>query len=211
MRFAIVNTKGGVGKTTKACHLATHLALTAPTLLIDGDPQESAATWAAWRRENPQLSSRASPTTICLRGKAILDEGKILSQKFHDTVVDAGGRDAPGLRNAMLLAELAIVPVGASHLDAAAMTDLLEVVDIAREFNPELRVRVLLTRLDPRTRDAAKMLEFLEENKLEVLQSRVCERVVFRRTIGEGSTVEELGKDPSAISEMAAFYAEVVA
>jgi chromosome partitioning protein len=209
MRYAIVNTKGGVGKTTKACHLATHLAIAEPTLLIDGDPQESAATWAAWRRANPQLSSRPSPTTICLRGKAIYDEGKILSQSFRHTVVDAGGRDTPGLRNAMLLAELAIVPVGASDLDSAAMTDLLEVGDLAREFNPNLRIRVLLTRLDPRTRDAAKMLEFLKEANLEVLRSQVCERVVFRRTIGEGSTVEELGKDSIANAEMAAFYAEV--
>ena len=208
-RYAVVNTKGGVGKTTKACHLAVHLAKSGPTLLIDGDEQESAATWAIWRRGNEALVSLASPTTVRLRGKAIFDEGRDLSVSFKNTVVDAGGRDAPGLRNALGLAQIAIVPVGASDLDSAAMTDLLEVADMAKDYNPDLKVRVVLTRLDPRTKDAAKMLEFLQEMKMDVLRARVAERVAFRRSMGDGSTVEEAGKDPSAIAEMAAFYDEV--
>jgi len=47
MKYAVVNTKGGVGKTTTAVHLATLLARQGPTLLIDADPQASAASWAA--------------------------------------------------------------------------------------------------------------------------------------------------------------------
>ena len=66
-RIAVVNTKGGVGKTTVATHLAGMLAQRAPTLLIDGDPQASAASWAAWRRE---ANREPSPTTTCLLGKA---------------------------------------------------------------------------------------------------------------------------------------------
>jgi chromosome partitioning protein len=211
MRFAIVNTKGGVGKTTTAVHLATYLSRSARALLIDGDPQESAATWAAWRREALKDKNYPSPTTICLRGKAIYDEGKSLSNGFKHTVVDAGGRDAPGLRNALLLAELAIIPIGASNLDAAAMTDLLEVIDLAKDYNSDLKVAILLTRIDPRTKDTKDMMTFLTESNLSVLKAHVCERVAFRRTIGEGYTVEEMGKDNNAIAEMATFYNEVTA
>jgi chromosome partitioning protein len=53
------------------------------------------------------------------------------------------------------------------------------------------------------------MLAFLEEQKLRVLPTKICERVAFRRAIGEGATVQELGKDQAAISEMEAFFSEV--
>lgn len=209
--YAVVNTKGGVGKTTTAVHLAALLAATGgATLLIDGDPQASAASWAAWRRD---AAHRTSPTTTCLTGKAILSEGKALAAGFAHTVVDAGGRDSAGLRAALLLADIAIIPVGASHLDAAAMTDLLEVVGLAREYNPELDVRVLLSRVDPRTRDTGDMLAFLAEQNLRVLATRICERVAYRRAIGEGAIVHEVakGRDAQAVAEMEAFLKEVLA
>nr|CBL47393.1 partitioning protein A [Photorhabdus asymbiotica] len=209
MIYAVVNTKGGVGKTTTAVHLATMLSRTGTALLIDGDPQASAASWAAWRRDNPAYDP--SPTTTCLTGKAIFNEGKELSGGFDNVVVDVGGRDATGLRSALLLAHRAIIPVGASNLDAAAMTDLLEVVELARDYNPELDVKVLLTRVDSRTKDAADMLEFLTEQNLPVLNSQVCERVAYRRAIGEGATVLEFGKDNAAIAEIESVFREVTA
>ncbi|MBN6739837.1 ParA family protein [Acidithiobacillus sp. MC6.1] len=217
--YACVNTKGGVGKTTTAVHLAAMLASRERTLLIDGDPQASAASWAAWRREgcHPQGCrqqgdhSTTGPTTTCLLGKAIVSEGRQLAEGFVHTVVDAGGRDSAGLRSALLLADEAIVPVGASGLDAAAMTDLLTVMEMAKDYNPDLRVRVLLTRLDPRTKDVVDMLAFLEEQKLVVLRTRVCERVAYRRAVGEGGTVHEVGRDHAAIAEMDTFLQEVAA
>lgn len=208
MKIAVVNTKGGVGKTTTAVHLAATFAKTSPTLLIDADPQASAATWAAWRRD---AGREPSPTTTCLLGKAVFDEGKNLQAGFKHIIIDAGGRDSAGLRAALLLADRAIVPVGASNLDAAAMTDLLEIVELARDFNTHLNVKVLMMRVDPRTKDTKEMLEYLQENKLQVLQARICERVAFRRAVGEGATVSEIGKDEQAILEITALYQEVAA
>jgi len=206
MIYAVVNTKGGVGKTTTAVHLATMLSRKESTLLIDGDPQASAASWAAWRRESERSPS---PTTTVLAGKAIFSEGKGLAEKYQHAVVDAGGRDSPGMRAALLLADRAIIPIGASNLDAAAMDDLLSIVEDAKQFNEKLVVRVLLTRIDRRTKDTGEMLAYLEERGLQVLKSQVCERVAVRRAVGEGAIVQEMGKDGNAIAEIEAFFEEV--
>jgi chromosome partitioning protein len=223
MRIAVVYTKGGVGKTTLAVHLATMFAAAplggsllragGPTLLIDGDPQASAASWSAWRRsDGPQRAEVVhSPTTICLAGRAVYDEGRLVARNFAHTVVDAGGRDSASLRGALLLAERAIVPIGASALDSAALTDLLEIASVARDINPDLQIRVLLARVDPRTRDAGEMLAYLAEQRLEVLDARVCERVAYRRAISDGLTVDELDgarRDAIAVEEMNAVFRE---
>jgi chromosome partitioning protein len=46
MILTIAGFKGGVGKTTSAVHFAAYLQQHAPTVLIDGDPNRSATTWA---------------------------------------------------------------------------------------------------------------------------------------------------------------------
>src|SRR5207248_3848873 len=50
MILTVAGFKGGVGKTTTAIHFAAYLQDTAPTLLIDGDPNRSATTWARANR-----------------------------------------------------------------------------------------------------------------------------------------------------------------
>jgi chromosome partitioning protein len=45
MRIALVNQKGGVGKSTSAVYLAAGLARYGRTLLVDSDPQQTALTW----------------------------------------------------------------------------------------------------------------------------------------------------------------------
>jgi chromosome partitioning protein len=206
MIFAVVNTKGGVGKTTTAVHLAGMFARTHSTLLIDADPQHSSAGWAAFRRD---AKRGPSPVTVCLSGDAIYSEGRMLATDRQRTVIDTGARDGIGLRSALALAHHAIVPIGASQLDSMALSGLLEAVDLARSYNPNLKLRVLLTRIDRRTRETDDMLAYLQQKKLDVLATRVHERVAYRRTIPSGAIVQELGKDHAAAAEMDALLAEV--
>lgn len=206
MIYAINYLKGGVGKTTTAVHLATHFAQSGPTLLIDGDPQESAAAWAAWRAE---AVVGKSPVTMCLRGKAVFDQGKEAAQQYQNTVVDAGGRDGAGLRNALLVADKVIVPMGSSGLDAAVLNEYLGVVDEARSFNRRLDLRVVVFRLDPRSKDA-EIREFLADHGVQAFKQTIRERSAFRKATNDGLTVEEYKpRDAAATYEMGKLYEEI--
>jgi cellulose biosynthesis protein BcsQ len=88
MMYALVNSKGGVSKTTTAVHLATTLARETSTLLIDGDPQASAATWAYWRREcNVEELMREALEESIRTGVRVTQEGiveAILEERYKD-------------------------------------------------------------------------------------------------------------------------------
>jgi chromosome partitioning protein len=57
MIIAVLNQKGGVGKTTVALHLAAGLARPGlRVLLVDADPQGSARDWAAVRQTAPSFT-----------------------------------------------------------------------------------------------------------------------------------------------------------
>lgn len=210
MRIGVVYEKGGVGKTTLGVHLATWLAERGSCLLIDGDPQLTASGWAAWRREaDSPKPSLASPTTVQLLGKAIYDEGMSLQSNFDNTVVDVPGKDAPGLRNALLFCEKIIIPCGNSAFDAGGLQKFLQTVEEAKDFNRSLDYKLLLYKIDSRT-SKRDLVDFIEEQAIPCFKTVISQRQIYSKSTGKGLTIfEDKPKPTEAIKELNTFLEEL--
>jgi chromosome partitioning protein len=206
MIYLVANTKGGVGKTTLAVHLAVWLARTGKCLLIDTDKQTSAASWASWRRD---LKLEHNPNTVILLSDAVYKEGSAIIPDYDNAVIDAGGRDNAGMRYALTLADILIVPISHSDFDTSAWTDMAEIINLARPNNPKLKTFVVLDRIDPRRRPPSDIYEFMEGQSIPIFKTIISERVAFVYATNRGLTVFETKEDPRAVVEIETLFREI--
>jgi chromosome partitioning protein len=134
MILAILNQKGGVGKTTTAVNLAAALAASGDSVrVLDFDAQKQATAFQV-----PGVDIEITGTKAALK-KAIE------SSTASWTIIDC----PPSLENAapaLPLADLVIAPVPPRYQDLAGFADLQKSVNAARERgNPRLLLRVLIT------------------------------------------------------------------
>jgi chromosome partitioning protein len=163
VKIAVVNLKGGVGKTITSVHLAANLGRLARTVLVDADPQGSAESWAAMC---PDLPFTTRPLGISTIGSRLPGE----TAGFQHVVIDTPPGDTGIVRGAVQFCSTVLVPVQPTLQDLNRLRPTLELVAAAGN-DPDLLV--VLTRVRHGTRSVREARDVLTELGLRVLDSEI--------------------------------------
>lgn len=159
MRTVLVaSSKGGVGKTTIATHLAARSAVSGKrTVLVDADPQGSSTRWAERRAE---LESAVLPVDGSSKRW-----DKHVPEDAQRLVIDApAGSTADSLAAMLEAADSLVVPVLPSTLDIDATVPFLNAVaKHERVRRGDLRVGLVANRLKPWTNASQQAVALLRQ------------------------------------------------
>jgi len=202
---AIINQKGGAGKTTLAMNLAVGLARRGQTLLLDLDPQASCIQWASqgivpFPVPVKQINKRWDAASLRRDYKA-----------YPHLVLDCPpSLDHPAFAQALRACDVALIPVLPSPIDLWASVGLPHEIALARKTNPRLRAHLVLNQIEPKSALSAAMRDALAGFGVPVLAADIRRRSVYRSSALEGVAVHQMGRrGVAAVAEIEAIINEI--
>lgn len=192
--LTVAHYKGGVGKSTTTIALGSAWHQDGRSVVIvDADEQ---GTVSDWSQQSDHAAGLSGPDGQVHRprvlsfpdGKAILRKVPELALEHDHVLIDSPPRLGRVTRGALVVADVALIPIGPGGADAWPLRRTLVLLEEARKVNPRLQVFYLLSKFDPRTVDEASIREALLETKTyPVLKSIISSRTSYYRALTVGS------------------------
>lgn len=205
--IALLNQKGGSGKTTLATHLAGELASEGfRVVLIDADPQGSASDWAERRAQNGQKRLYG---VFGLARESLHVEIPQIAHNADFVVIDGPPRSAAITRSALLASDLALIPVQPSAYDVWASQEMVRLIEEARLYQPALRAAFVINRRVVGTVIGREARAALAEQRLPALAVEICQRIAFADSVAGGLLVRERDARSAAAHEVARLATQV--
>jgi chromosome partitioning protein len=183
--LTVASFKGGVGKSTTAIHLAAYFSRRGRTVLVDGDPNRTAARWAA----------RGEPPFAVVPGEQIA----MAARKYEHLLIDTQARTE--LRHLKSLAEGCDLLILPCTPDSYAMDALTDTIAVLGEMGAD-QFRILLTAVPPRPMtDGDRARELILRAGLPIFRGDIRRTIAFQRSALDGVTVDQVkGNDTAGLA-----------
>jgi chromosome partitioning protein len=196
--IVFVSPKGGAGKTTAALLLASQLASSYDVTLIDADPNRPIKAWASGGNAPKRLSVVSD-----VDEDNIIERIEEAAQKSPIVVVDLEGTAAKIVVLAVSQADLAVIPIQGSQLDAEQASRAIKVIKQREKMTGRaLPYAVLLTRTNPviRTRTMSHIQKGLIDAGVPVMETELNDREAFRAVFSFRQPLA--GLDPTEVANL---------
>ncbi len=209
--LTLVNQKGGCGKSTLSMQLAGTMAKDYSVLVVDADSQGTATRWAsAAPDETPFPATLAG---LSAAGEKLHREVAKYIHTFDVIVIDCPPAvDSIIPQSALLIADLALVPIIPSPPDLWAGMAIRHLIESLSMTNSSLIARLVINQLQPRTRLSQKVVEILPEFEIPLVETQIHQRTAYRESAAYGCTVHQMGnKAAAAAQEITSLSTELIA
>lgn len=210
--ITIANQKGGAGKTTLAMQLAGTIGRRGRrVLVVDADPQATATRWAAAAADDAPFPATVSG--LAAAGEKVHREIRKFIEDYDVIVVDCPPAvDSPVPQSALLVSDLALVPIIPSPADLWAARGIRQLIANISDVNEALDAMIVPNMLQPNVRLGQTALDQLGEFGLRLTRHRLSLRTAYRESALFGCTVHSLGpRAKVAIDEVDGLVDEVLA